>query len=122
VLIERDETQTGAVLHLIGDFEHLDVGQFHQAVARVGQDKHVILDLSGVPSVDSAGLGALVRTVRRTRRTGGEAVVCAATPPVRKWLKIVAVPQTMDMFDSVAAARAHFDDAPRGGTAGRRAA
>jgi anti-anti-sigma regulatory factor len=68
------------------------------------------------------GLGALIRTIRRTRETGGEAVVCAASPTVKEWLEIVAVPRTVNMFDNLTAAQAYLRGVSQDTVAGRRAA
>jgi anti-anti-sigma factor len=122
VLIKCDESQDDVVCHLVGDLEHLAVGQFHEAVAQLGRKQHVIFELSGVPFVDSGGLGALMRTIRRTHQIGGEAVVCAASPAVRKWLQLVALPRSVNIFDSLPAAQAYFRAVPDGIVARGRAA
>ncbi len=108
MLIKCDETQNGVVCHLVGDLKHLAVGRFQEAVDRFSKKKHMIFEVSGVPSVDSVGLGALIHAVRRTHQMGGEAVVCGATPAVRKWVEIVAIPRAVSMFDNLTAAQAHF--------------
>ena len=106
--IERDQTQNSVVCHVVGDLEHLAVPRFQRSVAQLGEKEHVVFELSGVPHVDSVGLGALIHTVRRTRETGGEAVVCSASPAVKDWLRIVAVPRSVNTFDSLAAAQAYL--------------
>jgi anti-sigma B factor antagonist len=122
VLIKCDETQDGVVYHLVGGLEHLAVGQFHEAVGQFSKKKHIVFELSGVPCVDSVGLGALIHAVRRTHRMGGEAVVSGANPAVKKWVEIVAIPRTVNMFDNLTAAQAHFRDASDGVNPDRRAA
>lgn len=121
MLIKCDETQDSAVCHLVGELDHLSVGQFYEAVAQLSGKQHVIFELSGVPSVDSAGLVTLMHTLKRTRGTGGEAVVCEATPVVKRWLEIIATPRAMNMFDSLTAAQAYFRDTSDEVVAGRRA-
>jgi anti-anti-sigma factor len=122
MLIKCDEAQDSVVCHLVGDLDHLAIGQFYEAVAQLSRNQHVIFDVSGVPCVDAAGLVALMHTVKRTRGTGGEAVVCEATPAVKRWLEIIAIPRTVNMFDSVTAARSYFRDNSDEVIAGRRAA
>ena len=122
MLIKCDETQDSAVCHVVGELDHLAVGQFYEAVAQLSGKRPVIFELSGVPSVDSAGLVALMRTVRRTRGTGSEAVVCEATPAVKRWLEIIAIPRAVNMFDSLTAAQAYFRDVSDEVVAGRCAA
>jgi len=122
VLIDFDETQDGVVYHLAGDLDHLAVGRFHEAVAQFSRKKRVVFELSGVPSVDSVGLGALIHSVRHTQAMGGEAVVCGARPTVEKWARIIAIPRAVNMLDSVSAAQAHFKDVSDRLVAERRAA
>ncbi len=122
MLIKCDETQDGVVYHLMGDLEHLAVGQFHETVAQFSRKKRVVFELSGVPFVDSVGLGALIRSVRRTHAMGGEAVVCGAGPAVKRWVQIIAIPGGVNMFDSLTAAQAHFKEVSGARVAERRAA
>jgi anti-sigma B factor antagonist len=120
--MECDQTQDSVVCHVVGDLEHLAVPQFQDGLAQLSKKEHVVFELSGVPHVDSVGLGALIRAIRRTRETGGEAVVCAASPTVKEWLEIVAVPRTVNMFDNLTAAQAYLRGVSQDTVAGRRAA
>ncbi len=117
-----DQTQDSVVCHVVGDLEHQAVPQFQDGLAGLGGKEHVVFELSEVPHVDSVGLGALIRAIRRTRESGGQAVVCAASPAVKGWLEIVAVPRSVDMFDNLTAAQAYLRNASQGAIAGRRAA
>jgi anti-anti-sigma factor len=120
--MECDQTQDSVVCHVVGDLEHLAVPQFQDGLAQLSKKEHVVFELSGVPHVDSVGLGALIRAIRRTRETGGEAVVCAASPTVKEWLEIVAVPRSVNMFDNLTAAQAYLRGVSQDAIAGRRAA
>lgn len=44
----------------------------------------LVVDLSGVPFIDSTGLGVLVTTLKRVREAGGTLDVVAAAPRVLK--------------------------------------
>jgi anti-sigma B factor antagonist len=120
--MECDQTQDSVVCHVVGDLEHLAVPQFQDGLAQLSKKEHVVFELSGVPHVDSVGLGALIHAIRRTRETGGEAVICAASPTVKEWLEIVAVPRTVNMFDNLTAAQAYLRGVSQDTVAGRRAA
>jgi anti-anti-sigma factor len=122
MLIKCDEARDSVVCHLVGDLDQLALNQFYQAVAQLSREQHVIFDVSGVPGVDAAGLVALMRTVKRTREAGGEAVVSEATPAVKRWLEIIAIPRAVNMFDSLTAAQAYFRDVSDEAIAARRAA
>lgn len=104
-----EQTGAGVVCHVTGNLEHLTVVEFREAVAHLGNAKQVIFELSAVPFVDSAGLGALIGTVRRTREQGGEAVVCCARPSVQRVLEMVGLNRVVSVFGTVAEAQAHFE-------------
>ncbi len=103
-----EPSEAGVVCHLTGNLEHLTVVQFRESVAYLGGAKQVIFELSAVPFVDSAGLGALIGTVRRTREQGGEAVVCAARPSVQRVLEMVGLHRVVNVFDNLPEAQAYF--------------
>jgi anti-sigma B factor antagonist len=58
--------------------------------------------MSEVPFVDSAGLGALIGGIRRTREAGGEVAVCCNRPTLVRLLhttgfdRIVTVAETIE--------------------------
>jgi anti-anti-sigma factor len=76
VLVSCDETEASVVCHVAGDLDQASVGEFREAVARLSKTKRVIFELSAVPFVDAAGLGALIGAVRRTA-TGVVGLLCA---------------------------------------------
>lgn len=51
----------------------------------------IVLQLSGVPFVDSAGLGELIRTVQGARKAGGSAKLCNPTQRILDLLRIAKV-------------------------------
>jgi anti-anti-sigma factor len=53
--------------------------------------RQVILDLSGVPFVDCAGIGVLVRCLEEARRRGSELRVRHCTGPLRRMLSLSAL-------------------------------
>lgn len=75
-----------AVCRPHGDLDAFTVVRFRQAIAEIPSDSVVIFDLSEVPFIDSAGLGALVGGIRRIRDLGGEAVVATDRPVHRNLL------------------------------------
>ena len=44
----------------VGELDAFTVSQFRQTFAELASSPHLLIDLSGVPFVDSAGLGALI--------------------------------------------------------------
>ncbi|MGH9106980.1 MAG: STAS domain-containing protein [Acidimicrobiales bacterium] len=101
VQVTCEETGQAVVCHLQGNLEHATVAHFREAFTTVPPGRPVVFDLSGVPFIDSAGLGALIGAVRRTREMGGEALVCAPRPSVNRVLEIVGLPRIVNVAASV---------------------
>jgi anti-sigma B factor antagonist len=95
-----------AVLYVKGTLERTTVGRFRDAVASLGANTDVIFDLSAVPFIDSAGLGALIGAVRRIREMSGRVAVCSPRPSLDRVLQVVGVPRVVDVFPSVEDAEA----------------
>ena len=100
IQVERTETHT--VCRPIGELDAYTVSQFREALAGfVGVDR-LVIDLSGVPFMDSAGLGALIGGIRRAREAGGDVAVACGRPTLTRLLhttgfdRIVPVTETVD--------------------------
>ena len=87
-----------------GEVDSATVPAFRRAVADVPPGASVIVDLSRVPFMDSAGLGALVGAVRRSRESGGDFALVAPQRSVRRVLSRTGV-------DRLAAVLATVEDA-----------
>ena len=68
----------------VGELDAFTVGQFREALTELGSNLRLLIDLSGVPFLDSAGLGALIGGVRRAREAGGDVAVYGARPAVSR--------------------------------------
>ncbi|MDQ3958050.1 MAG: STAS domain-containing protein [Actinomycetota bacterium] len=67
------------VLRPTGDLDVYTVGSLRDAIGAMieGETPLVVVDLDGVPFMDSSGLGALMGGVRRLREAGGDlAIAC----------------------------------------------
>src|SRR4051794_41262426 len=84
--IQLDEAFGLKVCRPIGELDAFTVSQFRQALAELASTPRLLIDMSGVPFVDSAGLGALIGGIRRAPELGGDvAVACkppTPTPPL----------------------------------------
>lgn len=91
------------VLRPSGDLDAYTVAQFREALTNLAEEPRVIIDLSGVPFMDSAGLGALIGGIRRSRENGGRVAVFCDRPTLTRLLhttgfnRIVPVEETMDV-------------------------
>ena len=64
----------------------------------------VVVDLSGVEFLDSAGVGVLVGLFRNSRVHGGRARFCGLTPGVRSVLELIQLDRIFEIYDDVEAA------------------
>jgi anti-sigma B factor antagonist len=79
VEIQIEEAEGYRVLRPSGDLDVYTVGSLRDALSQmIDEDSpKVVVDLDGVPFMDSSGLGALMGGVRRMREAGGDlAVAC----------------------------------------------
>jgi anti-sigma B factor antagonist len=65
------------VLVPVGDLDVYTVGSLRDALGKMIEDDtpRVVVDLDGVPFMDSSGLGALMGGVRRLREAGGDLAI-----------------------------------------------
>lgn len=118
--IELDHTDDGlTICRPVGELDAFTVSQFRQSLAELASTARLLLiDMSAVPFVDSAGLGALIGGIRRARELGGDVAVACNRPTLTRLLRttgfdrIVTVAETID--DAAAALRPKPDDNHRG--------
>ncbi len=67
--------------------------------------RHLVVDLAGVPSVDDAGIRALVRGHTSARRIGGSLRLASLTPEVARELEDSHLSGVFEIYNSVDAAR-----------------
>lgn len=67
--------------------------------ANVESGAKVLLDLSEVEFVDSAGLGVIAATVKRLRANGGELKICHVASAVRALFELVRMHKLVDIFN-----------------------
>ena len=70
--------------------------------------KNLLIDLSGVSYVDSAGLGQLVQTYATTKNRGGALKLLNVTKRLRDLLVVTKLLTVFDAYDSEADALASF--------------
>lgn len=75
--------------------------------------KNLLVDLSGVSYVDSAGLGELVQAYATTKNRGGALKLVNVTKRLRDLLVVTKLLTVFDTYDSEAAAVASFGSASR---------
>lgn len=100
--IQLDQAEAYTICRPVGELDAFTVSKFRQALAELASTPRLLIDMSGVPFVDSAGLGALIGGIRRARELGGEVAVCCNRPTLTRLLRttgfdrIVTVTETME--------------------------
>ncbi len=67
--------------------------------------RNLVVDLSGVPSIDSAGVRALVRGHTSAQRVGGSLRLAGLSAAVRQVVELSRLAGVLEIYDSVEAAR-----------------
>ena len=106
--VKFDRTKVAVVCRVMGNLEDLTVGEFREDMAQLTGGTTAIFELSAVPFVDSAGLGALLGAIRRLREMGGDAVVCGVRPSVARVLEMVGLNHIVAVLPSLDDAKARF--------------
>jgi anti-sigma B factor antagonist len=103
--IEKRLAEQRCVLQLDGPLVMSTIEAFEDAV-RADQTPTLIIDLTGVPYVDSAGIGALVGAYVSSQNRQRNLALVGTSERVRNSLKTAWVEPLFRFFDSVSAAEA----------------
>jgi anti-anti-sigma factor len=102
VLVKSELSDDGLICYVLGNVDEATEGEFGRAVTQLPAGQRVVFELSAVPYMDTTGLAVLVSAVTLVRAGGGEAVLCAPTPPVRRLFEsahfglVATVHETLD--------------------------
>jgi anti-sigma B factor antagonist len=88
------------------------VSQFRQALADLASSRRLVIDMSGIPFVDSAGLGALIGGIRRTRELGGDVAVACDRPTLVRLLRTTGFDRIVSVTETVGEAMAALSKEP----------
>ena len=100
--IQVEEADGYTVCRPVGELDAYTVSSFRDALGRLATAPKLLIDMSSVPFVDSAGLGALIGGIRRAREAGGEVAVACNRPTLVRLLhttgfdRIVTVAETVE--------------------------
>lgn len=96
----------GGILRVAGRLDYETIGEFEKAAAQLGavDAKRVVVDVSQLGFLNSAGVGVLLKLHRTTKDRGAEIRLAGATAEVRRMLKLCFLDQVLKVFDDVDAA------------------
>jgi len=102
--IDLDERDDYTVCRPVGELDAYTVGQFREALGELASRPKLLIDMSDVPFVDSAGLGALIGGIRRAREVGGDVAVCCNRPTLVRLLHTTGFDRIVTVTDTLAEA------------------
>jgi anti-sigma B factor antagonist len=102
--IQIDLVNDCTVCRPIGELDAFTVSQFRQSLAELAATDRLLIDLAGVPFVDSAGLGALIGGIRRVRELGGDVAVACPRPTLIRLLHTTGFDRIVTVAPTVAEA------------------
>jgi len=108
--IELDEGDGYTVCRPVGELDAYTVGQFREALGELASKPKLLIDMSEVPFVDSAGLGALIGGIRRAREVGGDVAVCCNRPTLVRLLHTTGFDRIVTVADTLAEAARSLHD------------
>lgn len=90
------------VVEVVGDIDLNRSAEFQRAMLELPVKKpaRIILDLSGVPYMDSSGVASLVKLLARVRRDNGALKLAALTPRVRSVFEITRLDAVFEIYPS----------------------
>lgn len=95
-----------------GELDAYSVAQFREAFAELSAEPRVIVDLSGVQFMDSAGLGALIGGIRRIRESDGRVTIFSDREPITKLLHTTGFDRIVPVKEALVEAVAALADDP----------
>jgi anti-sigma B factor antagonist len=102
--VNTTESETGVpVVELRGELDLHTCPQLRTTLLDLmnANKRHVVLNMAGVPYLDSAALGVLVDAVRRARDMGGALHLTNVQPFVRRAFEITRLVKIFQMHNSV---------------------
>ena len=88
--IKTRQVNDATILSPLGEIDLSRAPSFRTHISSVQSQrpKKLIIDLSGVPYMDSSGVATLVEAMQNARRNGGKLVLCAMHDKVRSIFEI----------------------------------
>ena len=102
--IDLEERDDYTICRPVGELDAYTVGQFREALGELASRPKLLIDMSDVPFVDSAGLGALIGGIRRAREVGGDVAVCCNRPTIVRLLHTTGFDRIVTVTDTLAEA------------------
>lgn len=109
--IEVEDAAGYTLCRPVGELDAYTVSQFREALGGLASSTHLLIDLSSVPFMDSAGLGALIGGIRRAREAGGDVAVACSRPTLTRLLHTTGFDRLVSVTETIEDAAAALADA-----------
>jgi len=96
-----EQAGTHTVCRPVGELDAATVAQFREELAPYSGHARLVIDLSEVPFMDSAGLGGLIGSIRRAREHDGEVAVVCGRVGISRLLHTTGLDRIVAVADSV---------------------
>lgn len=100
-----------SVCRLAGEVDAYTVGEFREALSGITDVSRLIIDLSEVPFMDSAGLGALIGGIRKVRESDGDVAVVSSKASLNRLLHTTGFDRIVPVCENLDDALASLDEA-----------
>ena len=112
IIANRSDDGSQVDLCPAGELDAYSVAQFREAFAEMADEPRVVVNLSGVQFMDSAGLGALIGGIRRIRESDGRVVIFSDREAITKLLHTTGFDRIVPVKDDYGEAVAALDEDP----------
>ncbi len=102
--IEVEQADGYTLCRPVGELDAYTVNEFREALGNVSAAPRLLIDLSSVPFMDSAGLGALIGGIRRAREHGGEVAVACSRSTLTRLLHTTGFDRIVPVTETIEAA------------------
>ncbi len=110
--IELSEVDGVTTCRPVGELDAFTVGDFREHLAAVAGTGGLVVDLSDVPFMDSAGLGALIGGIRRIRDAGSDVAVVCDRPAVLRLLHTTRFDRMVTVVSRHSEALSYLSEGP----------
>jgi anti-sigma B factor antagonist len=111
--IEVEDAPDYTLCRPVGELDAYTVSQFRDALGELASKKYLLIDLSAVPFMDSAGLGALIGGIRRAREAGGDVAVACSRPTLTRLLHTTGFDRIVPVAENLEGALEALESARR---------
>lgn len=110
--IQVEASDAYSLCRPVGELDAYTVNEFREALVGLATAPRILIDLSAVPFMDSAGLGALIGGIRRVREAGGDVAVACSRPTLTRLLHTTGFDRIVPVTESLEGAAQALSDAP----------